>query len=91
MLNTLGFFYLPDAQKKLAVWSKGRVIPGQDPSMWRYDDYGNFIQYSEYGNRNSPFGWEIDHRIPVANGGGDGLLNLRPLHWRKNASLGGQL
>jgi hypothetical protein len=77
---------------KRAVWNKGRKIPGLDPNVWREDAYGFRIKYDEHGDRNSPYGWEIDHHpIPVALGGANTLDNLRPLHCRPNATLGGFL
>ncbi len=49
------------------------------------------MQYSEHGNRNSNYGWEIDHINPVANGGGDEINNLQPLYWDNNAKKGDNL
>src|SRR3989338_10663948 len=63
------------------VWEKGRIIFGRDPRVWRKDDCGAPIKREEHGNRDSQYGWEIDHINP---NGGDILLNLRPLQWKKN-------
>ena len=82
---------LLDYFRRLEVWYKGKPAAGRDPAEWRIDDYGNLIRFSDYGDRNSPYGWEIDHHFPSVLGGGDGISNLRPLHCRKNASLGGIL
>ena len=68
------------------VWTKGRPVSGRSPSEWRYDDFNNLIKYDEYGNRNSAFGWEIDHIVPVRQGGTDHISNLRPLQWQANVS-----
>ena len=82
--------------KKLAVWNKGIPIfqNGRhfDPAVWRHDTNGNVIRFSDYGDRNSQFGWEMDHwPIPASLGGGGDLSNLRPLHCVANASHGGLL
>lgn len=61
------------------VWEKGRVDPSQDPDVWRKDECGAWIKHSHYGNRNSEFGWEIDH---ITAGGSEDLTNLRVLQWQ---------
>jgi len=75
-------------QVKLAVWEKGRMIPDFSPEEWRWDVCGKVMKYSEYGNRESEQGWEIDHIDPVANGGTDELINLQPLNWKNNTHKG---
>jgi len=67
-----------DIQK---VWEKGEVVAGQDASKWRKDQCRAWIGRHAYGNRESKYGWEIDHIDP--NGGND-LSNLRPLQWENN-------
>lgn len=79
---------LSDAFRTLSVWEKGEPIFGYSAQEYRRDAFGNTIAYSEYGNRQSDLGWEIDHIVPKAVGGTDALNNLRPLHYRANASLG---
>lgn len=69
-----------------AVWEKGNVVYGYDPDLWRKDQCGAWMGRSYYGNRNSEYGWEIDHIKPVSRGGSDALTNLRPLQWKNNVS-----
>ncbi len=64
-----------------AVWRKGRRIDRSLSSEWRCDDFDDLIKRTEYGNRDSDYGWEIDHIDPD---GGDFLSNLRPLYWKTN-------
>ena len=62
-----------------AVWCKAELIEGN--LDYRIDYYGSTIQRSEFG-KSSDFGWEIDHILPLSEGGSIDLDNLRPLHWK---------
>jgi hypothetical protein len=66
-----------------SVWRKGRIVPGYDPGMWRMDACGAWMCRHCHGNRDSQYGWEIDHIIPT---GGDHLANFQPLHWQNNTA-----
>ena len=66
-----------------AVWNRGIVMTNNDPTRVGQDVCRAWIVRNEHGNRQSEYGWEIDHIDP---NGGDELENLRPLHWDNNAS-----
>ncbi|MCB9358266.1 MAG: HNH endonuclease [Calditrichaeota bacterium] len=51
------------------------------------DSCGAKIRRECYGMTNE-YGWEIDHILPVAEGGTDVLSNLQPLHWENNRHKG---
>jgi len=69
---------------RLEVWNKGYPIPNYPEDIWRVDKYGSVIQYAEYGNRDSKFGWVIDRIVSLEDGGSDALNNLYPVHWGNN-------
>lgn len=46
------------------VWEKGRVVLNNDSAVWRQDECGAWIGRKYYGNRDSQYGWEIDHISP---------------------------
>ena len=66
------------------VWRKAKIVPNNNPDLFRQDYAGAWIRRDLYGNKNSKYGWEIDHCEPISKGGTDDLENLYPLHWRNN-------
>lgn len=70
------------------VWNKANKVDGYDPAAVRQDSCGAWIIKHHYGNRESDFGWEIDHVYPESLGGRDDEENLRAMNWRNNDSKG---
>jgi 5-methylcytosine-specific restriction endonuclease McrA len=73
-----------DANESLIkqVWSKGIIIPGYAPDVYRKDKFGWWICLQDHGNTNSEYGWEIDYIIPISKSGSNEVSNLQPLFWR---------
>ena len=59
------------------VWEKATVTEPNDPKLWRKDQCGAWIHRSAHGNRDSQYGWEIDHIQAVSQGGGDEVSAVR--------------
>lgn len=70
------------------VWSKARTVENYDSNQFRKDACGAWIIRTHYGNRDSIYGWEIDHIYPESLGGDDSIENLRVLQWENNLSKG---
>ena len=63
-----------------SVWDYAESITGNDPALWRKDEFGAWIHRSDYGRRHSEFGWEICDL--TAGRGSGGLAALRPMQWQ---------
>jgi len=68
------------------VWENATIVSNTDPKVLRKDICGAWIAHIQYGNRNSKFGWEIDHITPESKGGTNERSNLRPLQWENSLS-----
>jgi len=73
-----------DALTRRIVWDKARRVPGLDPDIVRRDSYGRLMLWEDYGYRDSPYGWEIDHVYPGAWANPDDTRNLEPLNRQSN-------
>jgi len=70
------------------VWERGRVVADADPSHWRQDACGAWINRKQFGNQRLEFGWRAE---PMAPGAGDDAESLRPFHWRNSCDSSGRL
>lgn len=62
------------------VWTLGSPVEGNDPELWRKDEFGAWLHRLDYGNRHSEFGWEIVESRDA--GPCMGVAALRPIHWQ---------
>lgn len=69
------------------VWKRSTQTPARHGSTAK-DCQGRLMKYEIYGNPNSRYGWEIDHKRPVSKGGSDRLTNLQALNHESNRKKG---
>ena len=65
---------------KRAAWA--RTSPVSSANAWdiRKDCLGNLVRYTDFGNRHSPFGWELDYI------GSNDPANLQAINWKAAAA-----
>ena len=78
------------SRKKNAVWNKAPRVRGKNPAKYRRDAYGNELYKESYG-KDTPKGWQIDHKKPKSKGGSNALKNLQPLKTSFNRRLSNSL
>jgi len=77
-MSTIEYGY--DEEVIERVWAYAQAVPGNDPAVWRRDEFGAWIHHADQGNRQSEFGWEIaecGYRLAA-----HGLARLRPMQWQ---------
>jgi hypothetical protein len=67
----------------LKVWQKGQIDEYNIPNNFRKDKCGAWIERTEYGNNNSPYGWYIDKINQDSDL--DDITNLHPMHSKNNS------
>ena len=72
------------------IWQKAIEVEGYDKTLYRKDFSGAWISRNAFNNRDSVFGWEIDHIYPKSKGGDNHWVNLRPINWRNNLAKGNE-
>ena len=72
---------------KRAIWARTSPVSGQINAWeFRKDCLGNMVRYADFGNRHSPFGWELEYIVPSRLGGSTDPSNLQALHWKATAA-----
>jgi len=71
-----------------SAWERATKVDNFDSNQFRKDACGAWIIRSHYGQRDSVYGWEVDHVYPQSMGGGDDMENLRAMQWENNMSKG---
>ena len=83
-------------EAKRLIWNKAPLMNPSSSDSLRLDSCNALMDWYDYGNRDSDYGWEIDHVIPekilqennVPQELIDHIDNLRPMHWRNNIKKG---
>lgn len=78
-------------EMKRAVWNKWALAEWYNKDIVRKDIFWSLIEFNKYWNRNSIYGWEIDHIIPTDKWWTDNLINLQPLQWENNIKKSNKL
>ena len=67
---------------KRAAWARTSPVAGHlNAWEFRKDCLGNTVRYGDFGNRRSPFGWELDYA-----GRSNEPDNLQALNWKAVAA-----
>lgn len=77
----------PDYPREVVdrIWHAAQVIPGNDPSVWRKDEFGAWIHRQAYRDRHSEFGWEAADCAFTQHS--FGLAALRPMQWQNHVDF----
>ena len=88
------FNTLMNLELKDIAWNAAIIVDEYSPDRIRKDACGAWIAYDDFNNKESMFGWEIDHVYPTSRLNMMGIprklwnhpLNIRAMHWKNNFS-----
>ena len=80
--------YLMEEDIKEVAWEKALKVEGIDSGLFRKDACGAWIRKDLYGEKEDPFGWDIDLVFPKRLGGKPILENVRALNSKNIISKG---
>lgn len=69
--------------EKEYMWDKAKPVAGLNGS-YAQDAMGNIIKKQDYGNYNSPYGWDGDHSKPLSKNGSYHKNNIHALQSEQN-------
>ena len=75
-------------RQKNHCWEKAPKRINLNEDEFRFGAAGALIHYDDYGDEDSKFGWNIDHRKPTSEGGTDENSNIRAMHRENNLAKG---
>ena len=65
---------------KRAAWARSSPVSSANAWDIRKDCLGNLVRYTDFANRHSPFGWELEYM------GSQEPDNLQALNWKAVAA-----
>ena len=71
---------------KRAAWARTSPVSSANAWEFRKDCLGNMVRYADFGNRHSPFGWELEYIVSRGAGGSTDPENLQALNWKAVAA-----
>lgn len=60
-----------------SVWEFAESVSGNDPALWRKDEFGDWIYRFDYGKQSAEYGWEIFD--PGVGRHNQGVYAMRPM------------
>lgn len=64
-------------QTRKKVWEKATALRGHPPEIWRKDDLDHVMNWQEYNNPESLYGWCVKFIVPLEANGENTVSNMK--------------